>query len=300
MTLLPRHLITTERVVLEPISRSHAPGIYAAIEASTEYLAAFMGWVENASFESTMANLAESEAAWLRGAEYRFAIIVDGLPVGNVGLRVTANDPTEANIGYWLSAAQAGRGYMTEALAALVEFGFRTVGLGRQELRTHVDNVASQRVAEKVGMGREGRVRGGTWLGSRGSQDAYLYGMIASDPRRDTGRTGDARPEGVPAISEPDFSRGLITAVAQDELDGAVLMVAHMDEEAYRQTLSSGHAWFWSRSRDKLWKKGETSGHFLEVRSVSLDCDGDAVLLRVAPTGPACHTGARTCFHNPV
>jgi phosphoribosyl-AMP cyclohydrolase len=102
------------------------------------------------------------------------------------------------------------------------------------------------------------------------------------------------------AIDTADFSRGLLTAVVQDEADGTVLMVAHMNEEAYARTRSTGHAWFWSRSRDQLWEKGETSGHYLEVRSITLDCDGDAVLLKVAPAGPTCHTGARSCFHNPV
>jgi phosphoribosyl-AMP cyclohydrolase len=103
-----------------------------------------------------------------------------------------------------------------------------------------------------------------------------------------------------PTLTEPDFSAGLVTAVVQDADDGTVLMVAHMNHEAYHRTLKSGRAWFWSRSRDQLWQKGETSGNFLDVDSVAIDCDGDAVLLRVHPHGPACHTGARSCFHNPV
>jgi phosphoribosyl-AMP cyclohydrolase len=100
-------------------------------------------------------------------------------------------------------------------------------------------------------------------------------------------------------MTAPDFSRGLVTAVVQDAADGTVLMVAHMDQEAYRRTLDSGHAWFWSRSRERLWEKGESSGNYLDVKSVTIDCDGDAVLLQVAPHGPACHTGERSCFHNP-
>ena len=103
-----------------------------------------------------------------------------------------------------------------------------------------------------------------------------------------------------PALTEPDFSGSLVTAVVQDADDGTILMVAHMDEEAYRRTLESHRAWFWSRSRNQLWLKGETSGNFLDVDSVTIDCDGDAVLLRVHPHGPACHTGARSCFHNPA
>jgi phosphoribosyl-AMP cyclohydrolase len=73
-------------------------------------------------------------------------------------------------------------------------------------------------------------------------------------------------------------------------------MVASMSAEAYRRTVESGRAWFWSRSRGELWEKGATSGNYLELRSIKVDCDGDAVLLRVHPLGPACHTGARSCF----
>src|ERR1700694_5468450 len=103
-----------------------------------------------------------------------------------------------------------------------------------------------------------------------------------------------------PTIDAPDVSTGLVTAVVQDVDDGAVLMVAHMNEDAYRRTLDTRRAWFLSRSRAQLWQKGETSGNFLDVESVTIDCDGDAVLLRVHPHGAACHTGARSCFHNPA
>jgi phosphoribosyl-AMP cyclohydrolase len=97
-------------------------------------------------------------------------------------------------------------------------------------------------------------------------------------------------------VSEPDFSGGLVTAVVQDAADGTVLMVAHMNEEAYRRTRETGRAWFWSRSRDELWDKGATSGNYMEIVSMTLDCDADALLLRVRAAGPACHTGARSCF----
>lgn len=95
----------------------------------------------------------------------------------------------------------------------------------------------------------------------------------------------------------PDFSKGLVPAIAQDSATGEVLMVAYMDAEAYSRTRETGRAWFHSRTRG-LWEKGSTSGHHLEVDEVRLDCDGDAVLLRVRPHGPACHTGARSCFFN--
>jgi phosphoribosyl-ATP pyrophosphohydrolase/phosphoribosyl-AMP cyclohydrolase len=90
--------------------------------------------------------------------------------------------------------------------------------------------------------------------------------------------------------------RGLVTVVAQDRSSGAVLMVAWADREAVERTLETRRAWFWSRSRQKLWQKGETSGNVLEVLSIHPDCDRDTLLLQVRPAGPACHRGTRTCF----
>ena len=94
--------------------------------------------------------------------------------------------------------------------------------------------------------------------------------------------------------------QGLIPAIAQDANTGQVLMVAFMNRESLQQTLESGQAWFWSRSRQELWHKGATSGNYLNVRSVTADCDGDVLLLKVEPAGPACHTGAVSCFFNEV
>jgi len=88
----------------------------------------------------------------------------------------------------------------------------------------------------------------------------------------------------------------LIPAIVQDADDGRVLMLAWMDDEALRRTRESGEAWFWSRSRGELWHKGETSGNTLAVVELHEDCDGDAILLRVRPNGPACHTGSLSCF----
>ena len=91
--------------------------------------------------------------------------------------------------------------------------------------------------------------------------------------------------------------RGLITAVVQDAVSKQVLMVAWMNAEALRRTLASGEAWFWSRSRGELWHKGATSGNRLRVQQVLVDCDADTLLLQVQPLGPACHTGAVSCFY---
>lgn len=90
--------------------------------------------------------------------------------------------------------------------------------------------------------------------------------------------------------------QGLLTAVVQDRTSRQVLMVGWMDDEALRRTLTTGRATYWSRSRQEYWVKGETSGHLQYVRSVSLDCDGDTLLLEVDQVGPACHRGTTTCF----
>ncbi len=94
--------------------------------------------------------------------------------------------------------------------------------------------------------------------------------------------------------------KGLIPAIIQDVDSGEVLMLGYMDKEALRRTLSSGEVWFYSRSRQELWHKGETSGNRLKVRSVWQDCDSDTILVRAQPTGPVCHTGNKTCFFEPL
>ena len=91
-------------------------------------------------------------------------------------------------------------------------------------------------------------------------------------------------------------SLGLVPAIAQSRETGEVLMLAWMNRESLAETLATGRAVYWSRSRETLWRKGETSGHVQLVREVRVDCDGDTLLLRVDQTGPACHTGAPTCF----
>lgn len=93
---------------------------------------------------------------------------------------------------------------------------------------------------------------------------------------------------------------GLLAAVVQQYDTGAVLMVGWMDDEALHRTLTTGRATYWSRSRQEYWVKGETSGHVQLVKSVALDCDGDALLLKVDQVGPACHTGDHSCFDGDV
>jgi len=102
-----------------------------------------------------------------------------------------------------------------------------------------------------------------------------------------------------PAIAErlSRDANGLVAAVVQEQGTGEVLMLAWMDDEALHRTLTTGRATYWSRSRQQYWVKGETSGHVQQVTKVALDCDGDALLVTVEQTGPACHTGQRRCFY---
>jgi phosphoribosyl-ATP pyrophosphohydrolase/phosphoribosyl-AMP cyclohydrolase len=93
-------------------------------------------------------------------------------------------------------------------------------------------------------------------------------------------------------------SRGLVPCVVQDWRTGEVLTLAYMNREALDRTNESAETWFYSRSREQLWHKGETSGNVQSVRALRYDCDADAILALVEPAGPACHTGERTCFHN--
>ena len=102
----------------------------------------------------------------------------------------------------------------------------------------------------------------------------------------------------IPAPINEALSKGLIAAIAQDATSGEVLMVAWMNQEALQETIRNKRATYFSRSRNKLWVKGETSGHYQEVVDIKFDCDGDAVLMKVNQTGVACHTGQKSCFHN--
>ena len=111
----------------------------------------------------------------------------------------------------------------------------------------------------------------------------------------DTNNSNDVLPEGLRERLKLD-SAGLLAAVIQSEHNGQVLMLGWMDEVALARTLSTGRVWFWSRSRQEYWRKGDTSGHIQLVHSVSLDCDGDALLVRVTQRGAACHTGTTSCF----
>ncbi len=102
----------------------------------------------------------------------------------------------------------------------------------------------------------------------------------------------------LPALKWNDA--GLIPAIAQDAETGQVLMLAWMNRESLRRTIASGETWFWSRSRQELWHKGATSGNTQSVANIYYDCDSDALLVKVIPDGPACHTGAQSCFFREI
>ena len=114
-----------------------------------------------------------------------------------------------------------------------------------------------------------------------------------------TSATTNDREEGL--AFQPKFdASGLLTCVATDAATGDVLMVAHMNDEALRKTIASGEAWYFSRSRNALWRKGESSGHTQRVVEMRMDCDQDAIWIRVEQHGAACHTGRHSCFYRSV
>ena len=108
----------------------------------------------------------------------------------------------------------------------------------------------------------------------------------------------DTADDATPVVALDD--RGLAPAIVQHAETGDVLMLAYVSPASLARTLEGGTVWFYSRSRSELWHKGETSGAYLRLRSASVDCDGDAILLKVVPDGPACHTGNETCFFTPL
>ncbi|MGY2793015.1 phosphoribosyl-AMP cyclohydrolase / phosphoribosyl-ATP pyrophosphohydrolase [Thermostichus sp. MS-CIW-36] len=127
-----------------------------------------------------------------------------------------------------------------------------------------------------------------------------MVAALAFNPSSDPPRS--LLPEEITWLGSLTYNeQGLIPAIVQDYLDGTVLMVAWMNRESLQKTLETGRTWFWSRSRQALWPKGETSGHVQWVKQIRYDCDGDALVILVEQVGDAaCHTGARSCFFRPL
>ena len=154
----------------------------------------------------------------------------------------------------------------------------------------------NRRIVPPIRGGAGRRVRG-TRIGVMSEQPSTvsaIAGKAKPTPDSATGSDG-VLPESIAARLKRDPA-GLVAAVIQQFDSGEVLMLGWMDDEALRRTLSTGRVTFYSRSRQAYWRKGDTSGHVQYVKSVALDCDGDALLVRVDQVGAACHTGSRTCF----
>lgn len=106
--------------------------------------------------------------------------------------------------------------------------------------------------------------------------------------------------ENMKNLKEIKYTNGLVPAIVQDFESGQVLMLAYMNEESLKRTLETGTTWFWSRSRNEFWNKGVTSGNYQYVKSISIDCDGDTLLIKVDQIRAACHTGSRSCFYRDI
>jgi RimJ/RimL family protein N-acetyltransferase len=177
-----RGTLRTPRLRLEPMDLSLAGELWEATQSSLKELRRWMRWAEQASLESTQAFAEEAERRWNEGLSYTFAVRdADGV-VGGFGLDIHAGEGRIGELGYWIRTDRASRGYATEAGQALIDFAFAELGLYRLELRAGVDNLASQRVAEKLGFRREGRLRRGCAHGRTG-YDCYVFGLLATDPR---------------------------------------------------------------------------------------------------------------------
>lgn len=170
---------------------------------------------------------------------------------------------------------------MEEQIAQLGAFALCPIGT------THEGTLRPVAPAASARLGRDGH-----------NATVSVSGSPLNDPARDP--VDDQSDDAVEPLSPVFDSAGLIPAIAQQWDTGEVLMLAWMDAEALSRTRATGLATYWSRSRGRYWVKGETSGHHQVVRKIRLDCDGDALLLSVDQTGPACHTGRRSCFDRGV
>ena len=178
----PRKPIKTSRLVLEPADPSHRAGLWPAIERSLPELRPWLAWTAGTSPRDLAGYLKRSARAWAEAVSWNF-VIIDGDPVGAVGLLDYDPLVAQVSIGYWLASDRAGRGFMTEAASAVVNFGFEKLGLYRIELRAAPENIASVRVAEKLGFSREGTLRKSGRGASGDRHDHYIFGLLESDPR---------------------------------------------------------------------------------------------------------------------
>jgi ribosomal-protein-serine acetyltransferase len=177
-----RTILSTSRLKLEPLGAQHAPDLWEATVHSLEELKPFMSWADTASFETTFAFASGGGLQWDAGAGMMFSIVIEDDVVGTIGFAQHAPLAGHAELGYWLRSDLCGRGLMTEAAFAVVEYGFAVLRLHRIELRAALSNVGSVRVAEKVGFTREGTLRHGA-RGAGGWHDVEIFGLLESDER---------------------------------------------------------------------------------------------------------------------
>lgn len=180
--MIPRKNLVTERLVLEPVRADHAGAMWHAVERSLPELRKWMAWAPTTSPIRVAEFTARAEAAWTDGVSWEFVATNGNEVAGTLGINRYDEMWRAANLGYWVRSDLAGRGLATEAAAAVASFGFDVVGIHRLELVAAVDNIASQRVAEKLGFVREGIKRGGS-LVEGASMDVVMFGLLTTDPR---------------------------------------------------------------------------------------------------------------------
>jgi ribosomal-protein-serine acetyltransferase len=180
--MIERQPILTERLLLEPVTPEHLPSMWAATQRSLPELRRWMPWARQASEANSRGYAEQCEEEWLAGREYSFAIMREGSYLGGVGLHTYRLEGL-GELGYWISTEEAGKGYVPEAARALILFAFEAVKLFRLEIRTGVENLRSQRVAEKLGFTREGLLRKGCPLAADEGYDCYIYGLLTEDWR---------------------------------------------------------------------------------------------------------------------
>jgi ribosomal-protein-serine acetyltransferase len=178
--VIARTPLATSRLTLRPVEPDLADAVWEATEASLPELRPWLPWAATATPEQSRAFAEEAVRNWELGSDYNFAILSDGQVVGTIGLYTSRLNRPIGEVGYWLRTDATGRGYVTEAGHAVVRFGFEDLAVIRLELRAGVRNVPSQRVAERLGFRREGKLRKGC-PHPDGGYDCYLYGLLRED-----------------------------------------------------------------------------------------------------------------------
>jgi ribosomal-protein-serine acetyltransferase len=176
----PRDRIPTARLVLEPVHPGLADAIWDATRVSLPELRQWLAWAVTAGADQTRAYTEEAVRSWEEGTDFSFAVLAGNEVVGGVGCHRAILARMMGELGYWLRTDRTGRGYATEAGEAVVRWAFDTLGFGRMELRAGVENLPSQRVAERLGFRREGLLRSGC-PHPEGGYDCYIYGLVRSD-----------------------------------------------------------------------------------------------------------------------